>query len=124
MEFDFNFDLNFNDDDEVSKEKHHRKFKKYDVETDLESELNKFIDRDFKQRKNVKKQTDTGYYFVMTFQSQEQRDLYLKHNNLLNLLEHNYFISGLKASKLIDLKQDVIELKNERFRKIVDINII
>jgi len=120
-DLDFNADLDFNTE---KKENYHRKFKVYDVENDLEEELAKFINRDFDNRKNISKQTDTEYYFVVTFQSREQRDEYLEHTKLNTILEDNYFINGFKAADLINLKIKKIHLPNEKFRKFTDINII
>lgn len=116
----FNTDFDFggmNFRDEINTEPIYPLFAEFEIEKNLREELNDFVRRDFQQRKLIAKQTDISYYFVMTFQSQTQRDRFLKELKLMHLLRDDYFINGLEASEHLGIEQERIELSKARFRK-------
>ena len=69
---DFQIDMSF--DTEINNEPIEPLYPEFGIETTLKNELDGFIKRDFLQRDRVAKQTDAGYYCVLTFQSETQTD--------------------------------------------------
>ncbi len=112
---DFQFDISF--DNEINNEPIEPLYSEFGIETTLKNELDGFIKRDFAQRDRIDKQTDIEYYCVMTFQSQTQRDKYLDALKIKHLLWDKYFINGLKASEILGIEQDRIELSKAKFKK-------
>lgn len=108
-------DMNF--DNEIDRTKIESNYNSFEFEAKAQSDMFDLIKKNRRQEELVKKQTDGEYYCVLTFQSKIQRDKYLDALKIKHLLWDNYFINGLKASEILGIKQDRIELSKAKFKK-------
>ena len=92
-------------------------FESYEIENRLKDDMFDLIKKKYKQDELVNRQTDGEYYCVLTFQSKTQRNKFLDALNIKHLLWDRYFINGLKASEILGIEQDRIELSKARFKK-------
>lgn len=111
------FDTDMSFDIDIDNEPIASLYPEFGIETKFKNELDGFIKRDFLQRDRIEKQTDAGYYCVLTFQSETQRNIFLDALNIKHLLWDYYFINGLKASEILGIVQEKIELSKAKFRK-------
>lgn len=111
------FDTDMSFDIDINNEPIASLYPEFGIETKFKNELDGFIKRDFLQRDRIEKQTDAGYYCVLTFQSETQRNIFLDALNIKHLLWDYYFINGLKASEILGIEQEKIELSKAKFRK-------
>lgn len=111
----FAVDLSFGDGiDRTPIEPLHGEF---EFEQKAQSDMFDLVKKKRNQEALVTKQTDGEYYCVLTFQSKTQRDKFLDALKIKHLLWDAYFINGLKASEILGIEQDRIELSKARFKK-------
>lgn len=134
MDFDnevMNFDnANFDSVNEVSfdlgidNEAIPPKYEQIELEKELDGRLQVFKKAINDNNRRISKQTDAGAYVVIMFQIQEQRDKFLEALEWDELLVDEYFINGLQLSAELEIELERIELPNNRFRKLDQIDII
>lgn len=134
MDFDnevMNFDnANFDSVNEVSfdlgidNEMIPPKYEQIELEKELDGRLQVFKKAINENNRRISKQTDAGAYVVIMFQIQEQRDKFLESLEWDELLVDEYFINGLQLSAELEIELERIELPNNRFRKLDQIDII
>lgn len=134
MDFDnevMNFDnANFDSVNEVSfdlgidNEMIPPKYEQIELEKELDGRLQIFKKAINENNRRISKQTDAGAYVVIMFQIQEQRDKFLESLEWDELLVDEYFINGLQLSAELEIELERIELPNNRFRKLDQIDII
>lgn len=112
---DFKSDMEFTDT--IDRTSINPVFQEYKVEKTLKNDMFDLIKKKYRQDELVNRQTDAEYYCVLTFQSKTQRNKFLDALNIKHLLWDNYFINGLKASEILGIEQNRIELSKARFKK-------
>lgn len=128
-DFDFNFDFeipefDFTGFDPIDNEPINSKFKKSNIEKDIDDKLKLFVDADHIRQNTIDKQADGTYYFSVIFQTTDQRNKFLREMKILNLLRDNYFISGMQLAKKMSIDLDRFELSKKKFKKTNFDNII
>lgn len=100
------------------------KYEQIELEKELDGRLQVFKKAINENNRRISKQTDAGTYVVIMFQIQEQRDKFLESLGWDELLVDEYFINGLQLSAELEIELERIELPNNRFRKLGQIDII